>query len=72
MAVKHTLVSHAAEFWSSNLVIAGLGFVGILIWRSVTIGMHLGRLTTQVKHLREELSYMRERFDDHIDKTKGE
>lgn len=49
------------------VLLAALLAVLLWLWRAVSVGMAIGRLVQEVKGLRAELAYVRERLDVHID-----
>lgn len=54
-----------------NIAIAILVGSGIWVWRALTIARGIGELTTEVKNLRGEVKYIREKLDGHIERQNG-
>lgn len=42
---------------------AALGFVGLMIWRSLAIGQRIGRMESTQEHHTEQLRYIIKRLD---------
>lgn len=59
--------THIAEIVSQGGWWAAVAAIGAAIWRGLTVARAVGRLEQEVRGLRSEVSYVRQRLDKHLD-----